>query len=127
MNLVKAILHLEGFAALAAAVALYFGYLDGHWIPFAIFLLAPDITMVGYLRDTRLGAALYNAAHNYVVPIALAGAGFALDMPVLTGAGLILAAHVGMDRALGYGLKFPTRFKDTHLQRVATPTTPAAQ
>ena len=117
MNLVKTTLHLEGLAVLAAAVWVYFAQLEASWIAFA--LLLPDLSLLGFLRDTRLGAVMYNAVHNYVLVIAVIAAGFVSGTDAVTGLGLILAAHVGMDRAMGYGLKYPTAFVHTHLQRVA--------
>jgi hypothetical protein len=121
MNLVRFILHLEGLAVLVAATLAYFLVLSGWWVAFVALLLLPDLSMIGFLRGTRLGALTYNLVHNYVLGLATVGLGVALASDPLTGAGLILIAHVGMDRALGYGLKFPTHFKDTHLQRLSSP------
>jgi hypothetical protein len=118
MNLVKATLHLEGLAVLAAAVWVYFAQLDASWIAFALLLLVPDLSLLGFLRDMRLDAVMYNAVHNYVLVIAVIAAGFVSGADAVTGLGLILAAHVGMDRAMGYGLKYPTAFVHTHLRRV---------
>jgi hypothetical protein len=70
------------------------------------------------LRDTRLGAVTYNAVHNYVLVAAVLAAGVISGADVVTALGVILAAHIGMDRAIGYGLKYPTAFVHTHLQRV---------
>ncbi len=87
---------------------------DGTWGLFAVALLAPDLAMVGYLAGARLGAALYNAAHWYGGPLLLwlLLPGWPVAVP------LIWAAHIGLDRMLGYGLKYPTGFHDTHLGRV---------
>jgi hypothetical protein len=114
----RPLLHLEGAALLALSVVLYFGFAGGHWLLFAALLLAPDLAMLGYLAGPRAGAAAYNLFHTMVLPIALALAGFALGQPPLLQVGLIWLAHIGMDRAIGYGLKYSTAFKDTHLQRV---------
>ena len=95
--------------------------MDASWGLFAALLLAPDLFMVGYLSGARLGAALYNAAHTYVGPLALGGLALGLGRPLLGGIALIWAAHVGMDRALGFGLKHPTGFHDTHLSGPAHP------
>lgn len=81
-------------------------------------LLAPDLSMVGYLRGPALGAITYNAVHHLVLALALLGLGAWLAMGWLLLAGAVLLAHVGMDRALGYGLKLPTDFRDTHLGRI---------
>lgn len=81
-------------------------------------LLVPDLSMVGYLRGPRLGSITYNAVHHLVFALALLGAGWWLSIGWLILAGAVLLAHVGMDRALGYGLKLPTDFRDTHLGRI---------
>ena len=66
----------------------------------------------------RVGAAIYNAGHTLAVPVALGGLAFLADQPAIIPFALIWTAHIGMDRMLGYGLKFPTYFADTHLQRL---------
>lgn len=103
--------------ALAAVVALYPGW---WWVLFAAFL-AFDLSMVGYVRSTAVGATTYNAVHNYGFP-ALAGlVALALDEvspAASTVAGVLACAwafHVGVDRALGYGLKLSDSFRHTHL------------
>jgi Domain of unknown function (DUF4260) len=113
---VRLLLRLEGLAALAVAVALY-AHGGFSWPSFALFLLAPDLSMLGYLLGPRAGAAAYNLVHTYVLALTLTLAGFFGTQPALTAAGLILIAHIGLDRALGYGLKYSTAFGDTHLGR----------
>lgn len=81
-------------------------------------LLVPDLSMVGYLRGPRIGSITYNAVHHLVLALALLGLGWWFAIGWLLLAGAILLAHVGMDRALGYGLKLPTDFRDTHLGRI---------
>jgi len=115
MRLVQFLLRLEGAAIFAAATWAYFAILGGWWMMYAILLFAPDLAMVGYLRDTRWGAWTYNFVHNEALPIALLVTGVIAGVPMLTGVALILGAHVGMDRGLGFGLKFPDSFKHTHL------------
>jgi hypothetical protein len=110
----KLILRAEGAAVLAAALWAY-GLAGGSWWLFALLLLAPDLSMLGYLRGPRVGAAAYNLGHTYLVPLGLLALGQVLAAPVLTGLGLIWAAHVGLDRMLGYGLKYPWGFGATHL------------
>jgi hypothetical protein len=110
-------LRIEGIAALAAGVALYVSN-GGELLWLVPLILAVDISMVGYLRGPRLGSILYNLIHNWAIGLALLGAGFWFgSMPEIL-AGSILVAHVGMDRIAGYGLKYPTDFKDTHLGRI---------
>lgn len=78
----------------------------------------PDIGMLGYLAGTRVGAAVYNAFHTYPAPGVLAAVGLLTDRPLAVALALIWFAHIGMDRLFGYGLKYPTHFKDTHLSHV---------
>lgn len=74
--------------------------------------------MLGYLGGARLGAATYDLAHTTVLPIALGVGGVVGDGDTAVQLALVWLAHIGMDRALGYGLKYPTSFRDSHLQRV---------
>lgn len=74
--------------------------------------------MLGYLRDPRLGAFTYNVVHNWALGLALLGIGVWSTMAWVVLVGAILVAHVGMDRVLGYGLKLPSAFQDTHLGRI---------
>ncbi len=110
-------LRVEGAAVFVAALAFYLT-LGGWWILLVPLLLLPDVSMLGYLRGPAVGAALYNLAHNWAVALAIVAAGVALESTWLALAGSILVAHVGMDRALGYGLKYATAFHDTHLGRI---------
>ena len=114
---VKAILRLEGAAAFGAAVAL-FAHGGFSWPLFALLILAPDLAMLPYLIGPRVGAAAYNLAHTYVLALPLALVGFWLASPLASALGLIWIAHIGMDRALGYGLKYASGFRDTHLDRL---------
>ncbi len=113
----RILLHLEGAAVFAVTLAVYWR-IDGNWLLFVVLLLAPDVGMLGYVRDTRLGAATYNVFHTYAAALALAIVGFVTGQPLLQWLGLIWVAHISLDRALGFGLKYPTAFKDTHLGRV---------
>jgi Domain of unknown function (DUF4260) len=116
-RLPRRLLHLEGLAVLTGSLVLYFdaGY---GWPLLLVLFLAPDLTMLGYLGGPRVGSLIYDLAHTYVGPIALGLAGVLGDAESATQIALIWLAHIGMDRMLGYGLKYPTGFKDTHLQRV---------
>jgi len=111
------LLRIEEAALLAAAILLYIHFHFG-WLLFAVLFLAPDLFMLGYLANPRLGAAIYNLGHFLVCPLVLFSAGYTAHRPVLLAIALIWAAHIFFDRLLGYGLKYPTRFKDTHLQHV---------
>ena len=116
-NAPRTLLRAEGFAVLALAV---YGFhaIGGSWGWFAALCLTPDLSMLGYLAGRRIGAAAYNSAHSYVGPALLAAAGLTLSAPFVAQIALIWAAHVGFDRMLGYGLKYPTAFGHTHLGSV---------
>jgi hypothetical protein len=116
-RLPRVLLHTEGAVVAVAAVALYFhaGY---PWWLLAVLALAPDLAAAGYLAGTRVGSAAYNAVHAYALPVVLAAAGSIADAELAIQIGLIWIVHISVDRAVGYGLKYPTSFKDTHLQRV---------
>ena len=110
-------LRAEGVAVLAAGAGLYL-QLGGAPIAFVPLLLAVDISMVGYLVGPRPGALIYNLAHNWAAGVAVLALAWWLGSPALGLAGAILVAHTGMDRAAGYGLKYPTAFAGTHLGRL---------
>jgi len=108
---------MEGALALLLSVILY-RHIHTSWSLFFALILAPDLFLLGYLVNVRFGAAFYNLVHTYVGPLTLAGVSTFVKYPVLLPLALIWVAHLGMDRMLGFGLKYPTHFKDTHLQRV---------
>jgi hypothetical protein len=116
-RLPRRLLHVEGLAVLVAALALYFdaGY---GWLALVVLFLAPDLSILGYLGGPTIGAASYDVVHTYTLPIVLGAVGVLGDSGTAIQVALIWIAHIGMDRLLGYGLKYPTGFKDTHLQRV---------
>jgi hypothetical protein len=116
-RLPRLLLHAEGAAVAAAAIAVYF-YADYPWWLLVALALAPDLSMLGYLSSVRVGSITYDAAHTYVFPIVLAASGLIANVDLAVQIGLIWLTHIGVDRAIGYGLKYPTSFKDTHLQRV---------
>jgi hypothetical protein len=111
------ILRIEAITLFLAGVIGYL-QLNGHPIWLLPLLLAPDISMIGYLRGSRLGAITYNLVHNLAIALGLLAVGWVTAIAPLALAGAVLVAHVGMDRALGYGLKLPTDFRDTHLGRI---------
>jgi hypothetical protein len=110
-------LQLEGAAGLVAGLWIY-GALGGNWLLAVPLLIAPDLSMIGYLRNPRLGALTYNALHNWAIGLVALAGGVLLSAVPLQLAGGILIAHVGGDRLLGYGLKYPTSFGDTHLGHI---------
>lgn len=113
----KFLLHLEGALLLAASI-LFFARLDGNWLVFALLFFVPDISMAGYFVNPALGATTYNAVHAYFLPALLGTYGLLGLAPIAMSLALIWFAHLGFDRLLGFGLKYPTRFQDTHLNRV---------
>ena len=114
---VNIILRLEGLTLFAGMVLLYAVW-GGSWAVFALLFLAPDLSFLAYLADSRLGAIVYNAVHSYMAPVVLLTAGFALEWPLLLSVAMIWLAHIGIDRALGYGLKYQAGFGFTHLGRI---------
>jgi hypothetical protein len=111
------ILRGEALAIFVAGVVLYL-QLNGHALWLLPLLLAPDLSMIGYLGGPALGAVTYNLAHNLVAAIGLVALGWFAPLAPVALLGAVLLAHVGMDRTLGYGLKLPTDFRDTHLGRI---------
>jgi hypothetical protein len=111
------LLQLEGAALFALALFLYPKVHDS-WLMFLALFLAPDLSMAGYLAGPRVGALAYNAAHVTLGPIVLAIAGFLYPAVLLIALALIWIAHIGIDRALGYGLKYQAGFRFTHLGRI---------
>ena len=130
-------LRLEGAAVLVAATLVY-AQIGRGWLLYALLFFVPDVSFAAYALGPRIGAHLYNLLHSYTVPLLVlavngtlraGGSGVHLDVH-LPGVGshdvsfLMLAgpaiwlAHIGFDRMLGYGLKYPSGFKDTHLGRL---------
>lgn len=92
-----------------------FSQLDVAWWWFPLLLLTPDIGMLGYLANTKLGAFSYNSFHHKGLAIAILLVGFYLKNEVMALIGIILFSHASMDRIFGYGLKYSDHFKHTHL------------
>lgn len=119
----RMLLRLEGLLVLLIGIGVFWKIAGGAlgWWGFVLFF-APDLSMTAYLAGPRFGALVYNSAHTYLAPAALAVAGFVVGAaghaesawwaPPLAS---LWAAHIGFDRLLGYGLKYPTAFGDTHL------------
>lgn len=111
---IPTLLRLEGLVVLVAGASVYAG-LGGGWILFLLLILAPDVSMVGYLADERWGAAAYNAFHTYLAPALLGAVAWWLGDPVPGRIAAVWLSHIGMDRALGFGLKRSAGFRHTHL------------
>ena len=116
-GVVALILRAESAAIAVAGVVLWFAQ-GGSLIWVIPAWLAPDISIAGYAAGPRVGAVVYNLAHNLVVALGLLGLGFLLRSTPLVLAGAILLAHIGIDRTSGFGLKYATSFQDTHLGRI---------
>jgi hypothetical protein len=111
------LLRVEGLVLFGCAIALYVRE-DYSLLLLAVLFLAPDLSFVGLAAGQRAGAVAYDTAHTYVGPILLASLSLIAEWSTGVQLGLIWLAHIGIDRALGYGLRYPDAFRDTHLQRV---------
>jgi hypothetical protein len=111
------LLRLEGLAV-AVITALLYARTGASWWLFAALWLAPDLSMLGYLAGPCWGARTYNAIHTYVAPATLAFCALLLHAHAALPVALIWANHIGVDRLLGYGLKYGDGFGYTHLGRV---------
>jgi Domain of unknown function (DUF4260) len=113
----RTLLRLEGLTLFAGMTLLYAVW-GGSWWVYVILFLVPDLSFAAYLSGPRVGAIVYNAAHSYMAPVTLMTAGFALASPLVLSIAMIWLAHIGIDRALGYGLKYSAGFGFTHLGRI---------
>lgn len=119
----RLLLRAEGLAALAVSALLFWrtggmATLGVGWPLLIVLFLAPDLSFAAYLAGPRIGAICYNALHSYVGPLALAAFAFFNASTPLQALALLWTAHIGFDRALGYGLKYESAFGDTHLGRI---------
>ena len=114
---VRFLLRFEGFAVVVLTTLLYARTGSSWWL-FAALWLVPDLSMLGYLAGPCWGARTYNAIHTYVTPATLAMLALLLHQRGLLPFALIWANHIGLDRMLGYGLKYPAGFGWTHLSRL---------
>lgn len=113
-------LRLEGAVLLAGSLIAYSATRQAWWLV-PVTILLPDLLMVGYLGGTRLGAQLYNLAHSTALPAAAVGLGWWQGKPLVLALGLTWLAHIGIDRLLGYGLKYDDHFRHTHLGHLGQP------
>jgi hypothetical protein len=110
----RSLLRLEGLAT-AAVATVFYARTGASWWMYAALFLVPDLSMLGYLGGPRLGARIYNAIHSYITPATLAVSALLLGADELVPFALIWVSHIGVDRLLGYGLKYPDGFGRTHL------------
>jgi hypothetical protein len=122
----RTLLRLEGLTLFAGMTLLYAVW-GGSWWIYALLFLVPDLSFAAYLGGPRAGAIFYNAAHSYLAPMVVMVAGLATASPLVLSIAMIWLAHIGIDRALGYGLKYFAGFTFTHLGRIGRSTTRAAR
>jgi hypothetical protein len=110
-------LRVEGAALLAGSLIAYSSTGRSWWLV-PLTLLVPDVSMIGYLAGTRIGARAYNAAHATPIPAVVVAIGWWQGQSLVLALGLIWIAHIGLDRFVGYGLKYGDHFQHTHLGRI---------
>jgi hypothetical protein len=110
-------LRIEG-AALVAGSLIAYSTTDRAWWLVPLTVLLPDLTMAGYLRGARFGCYLYNLGHSTPLPAAIVAIAWWQDKSLVVALGLVWLAHIGLDRLLGYGLKYDDHFQHTHLGRL---------
>ena len=113
----RPLLRLEGLTLFAGMTLLY-GFWGGPWWLYAVLFLTPDLSFLAYLAGPKIGAWVYNAAHTTIIPMAMLTIGFGFAPPLVLSLALIWLSHIGIDRALGYGLKYSYGFGFTHLGRI---------
>jgi hypothetical protein len=115
--MIRRVLRLESLALLVFFLTLYEHTL-GSWGMFALLILTPDLSLLGYAKNKKSGAYLYNIVHNYAMAGLIGLVGFMLGSALLTQYALILGCHIAIDRIFGFGLKYENSFKSTHLQKI---------
>jgi hypothetical protein len=110
----KGLLRIEGAVLFAASIAV-FAVQGQQWWLYPVLLLTPDIFMLGYARNTKFGSIVYNIGHSYPVAALVTALGFVFNSHLVIALGVIWFGHIGWDRMFGYGLKYATSFKHTHL------------
>jgi Domain of unknown function (DUF4260) len=107
--------HLVSTSGAACSAVFFYARYSSSWWLFAVLLLAPDVGMLGYLANPRVGALAYNVFHTYLLPSVLVVVGVVTGSEETSSVGIVWVAHIGMDRTLGYGLKYAENFKHTYL------------
>lgn len=116
MKNILRIIRIENFVFLLGVLYVY-ALFQFSWLLFLLLILVPDVCIIGYAKDPRLGAWTYNLAHSYVLPLLLVIVALILQIPPALAIALIWLAHISIDRACGFGLKLAS-FKETHLGRI---------
>ncbi|QKI89053.1 DUF4260 domain-containing protein [Thiomicrorhabdus xiamenensis] len=115
----RTVLRLEGLSILLLSALIFHQY-SADWILFAWLFLVPDLAFLGYVFNSKFGAILYNTTHSMIGPALLLASGLLSDADLAISMALICFAHIGFDRALGYGLKYGSGFTDTHLGKIGS-------
>lgn len=113
----KTVIKLEELGLFILGIYL-FSLLNYQWWWFPALILAPDLSMFGYIINTKTGAFSYNLFHHRGVAVLVYILGCYLRIEIVQLMGIILFSHAAMDRIFGYGLKYETGFKYTHLGEI---------
>ena len=116
----KLLLRMEGLVLFAAGLAAFLYLKQSVWI-FAGLFLVPELSMAAYFAGPKLGSIVYNIFHTTIGPLLLAIYGVLFGELFAQVLASVWLAHIGLDRAIGYGLKYATDFMDTHLGRIGGP------
>ncbi|MDH5160511.1 DUF4260 domain-containing protein [Heyndrickxia oleronia] len=111
------IVRIENGFALAISFYIYIQLDFPIWL-FFVLLLVPDITMIGYAINNKIGAKVYNFGHSFILPLLLALGYLSFSKDYLLIISIIWLSHIFMDRLLGFGLKYQDSFNKTHIQRI---------
>ena len=117
LSLPRILLHAEGAVVFLISL-FFFKFIEGNWLLFIVLLFVPDIFMLGYLANAKIGSIIYNAGHLYIIPLMLIVLSVLYESSIFLQIGIIWAAHIGLDRAFGYGLKYEANFRDAHFKRL---------
>ena len=119
------ILRAEGLALLGLATWAFALTVHSWWL-YGVLFLAPDLSFAANLVGPRIGALIYNSMHTTLLPALLAAIGLASGSTLALALAAIWVAHIGIDRALGFGLKYADNFRSTHLGRIGRATASGA-
>lgn len=115
--MVSWIIRFEGLLIFLLSLYAYY-VIDAGWLLFVITWLLPDIGMIGYLKDKKFGSLSYNFTHTYLFSLGLIVVGYLLSNVTISALGVTFTSHIALDRFLGFGLKYKSGFKDTHIQKL---------
>jgi hypothetical protein len=115
--IINQVIRIENGLAFAISFFIYMQLDFPIWV-FFVFLLVPDITMIGYVINKKIGAVVYNFGHSFILPLLLVVCYLYFSKDYLLIISIIWLAHIFMDRLLGFGLKYNDSFNKTHIQRI---------